>query len=83
MFLCVCIYFCVLQLLLSTAGTKQQLPQQVHRLLATHACKGTWELLPCYYYKLEHLVLKKVVLNQLSKAELLPHHHHNKPVITL
>ncbi|KAL8611175.1 hypothetical protein ACOMHN_064465 [Nucella lapillus] len=28
------------QLLLSTAGARQQLPQQVHRLLATHACKG-------------------------------------------
>ncbi|XP_070181587.1 uncharacterized protein [Littorina saxatilis] len=28
------------QLLLSTAGARLQLPQQVHRLLATHACKG-------------------------------------------
>ena len=28
------------QQLKSTAGATKQLPQQVHRLLATHACKG-------------------------------------------
>ncbi|XP_076464022.1 uncharacterized protein LOC143296124 [Babylonia areolata] len=28
------------QQLLNTSGAKQQLPKQIHRLLATHACKG-------------------------------------------
>ena len=67
-FSCLCTFdhFCLLQLLLSTAGAKQQLPQQVHRLLATHACKGTLRLLshPYYILILKHSTQR--FLNELS-----------------